>query len=118
MRAVSPELFAAFRQKIAPKTRGQLAPGKIIDSIEAACTRSTEEALQLERESFVACRDSAQCRALVHVFFAERAARKIPGIAADTPTLPVRRAAVIGAGTMGGGIAMTFANAGIPVAAA
>jgi 3-hydroxyacyl-CoA dehydrogenase len=116
VRAVSPELFAAFRQKIAPKARGQLAPGKIIDSIEAVCTRSTEEALQLERESFVACRDSAQCRALVHVFFAERAARKIPGIAADTPTLPVRRAAVIGAGTMGGGIAMTFANAGIPVA--
>ncbi len=113
---VPPALFAAFRQKMPPKTRGQLAPGKIIDSVEAACTRTPEEALRLERESFVACRDSPQCRALVHVFFAERAARKIPGIAADTPTLPVRRAAIIGAGTMGGGIAMTFANAGMPVA--
>jgi 3-hydroxyacyl-CoA dehydrogenase len=116
MREVSPELFAAFRQKLAPKARGQLAPGKIIDSIEAACTRAPQEALRLELESFVACRDSPQCRALVHLFFAERAARKIPGIAADTPTLPVRRAAVIGAGTMGSGIAMSFANAGIPVA--
>jgi 3-hydroxyacyl-CoA dehydrogenase len=115
VREVPPALFAAFRQKIAPKARGQLAPGKIIDSVEAACTRSPEEALRRERESFVACRDSPQCQALVHVFFAERAARKIPGIAADTPTLPVRGAAVIGAGTMGGGIAMSFANAGIPV---
>jgi 3-hydroxyacyl-CoA dehydrogenase len=115
VRDLSPDLFAAFRQKLERKARGQLAPWKIIDSIEAACTRSTEEALRLERESFVACRDSPQSRALVHVFFAERAARKIPGIAADTPTLPVRRAAVIGAGTMGGGIAMTFANAGLPV---
>jgi 3-hydroxyacyl-CoA dehydrogenase len=116
VREVSEDLFAAFRHKLEPKARGQLAPGKIIDSIEAACTRSAEEALRLERKCFLACRESPQCRALVHLFFAERAARKIPGIAADTPTLPVRRAAVIGAGTMGGGIAMTFANAGIPVA--
>jgi 3-hydroxyacyl-CoA dehydrogenase len=116
VREVPPALFGAFRQKIAPKARGQLAPGKIIDAVEAACTRTPEEALQLEHESFVACRDSPQCQALVHIFFAERAARKIPGIAADTATLPVRRAAIIGAGTMGGGIAMTFANAGIPVA--
>ncbi len=113
--AASPDLFTAFRQKIAPKARGQLAPAKIIDCIEAACTRRREEALRLERESFAACAESAQCRALVHVFFAERAARTIPGIPADTPSLPVRRAAIIGAGTMGGGIAMSFANAGIPV---
>ena len=112
---VSPELFAAFRRKLAPKARGQLAPGKIIDSIEAATTLPKEEALQRERAAFVECRDSAQRKALVHVFFAERAARRIPGIAADLPTLPIRRAAVIGAGTMGGGIAMTFANAGLPV---
>lgn len=112
---VSPELFAAFRQKIATRARGQLAPWKIIDSIEAACTRSKAEALRLEREYFVECRDSPQRRSLTHVFFAEREARRIPGVGPEVKALPIRRAAVIGAGTMGGGIAMTFANAGIPV---
>jgi 3-hydroxyacyl-CoA dehydrogenase len=115
LRNLSPELFAAFRRKLAPKARGQLAPWKIIDSIEAAATLPKEEALQRERAAFVECRDSPQRQALVHVFFAEREARKIPGIPADLPTLPLRRAAVIGAGTMGGGIAMSFANAGLPV---
>ena len=110
-----PGMFAAFRAKIATKTRGQLAPGRIIDCIEAACTRPKDEALRLEREAFIECRDSPQRRALVHVFFAEREARRIPGQPADVKPLPVRRAAVIGAGTMGGGIAMNFANAGIPV---
>ena len=116
IRGVDPELFTAFRQKIAFKARGQLAPGRIIDSIEAACTRPKEEALRLERQYFLECRDSAQREALVHVFFAERAARKIPGLPAHVQALPVRSAAVVGAGTMGGGIAMSFANAGIPVA--
>ena len=115
IRIVDPGVFAAFRQKIQTKARGQLAPWRIIDSIEAACTRPQEEALRLEREYFIECRDSPQRQALVHLFFAEREARKIPGIPADTPTRPIRRAAVIGAGTMGGGIAMNFANAGIPV---
>ncbi|HYM43959.1 MAG TPA: 3-hydroxyacyl-CoA dehydrogenase NAD-binding domain-containing protein [Steroidobacteraceae bacterium] len=112
---VAPELFAAFRRKIAARARGQLAPWKIIDSIEAACTRSKSEALRIERECFIECRDSPQRRALTHVFFAEREARRIPGIGPDVKPLAVRSAAVIGAGTMGGGIAMTFANAGIPV---
>ena len=111
----TPELFSAFRTRLAARTRGQLAPGKIVDCIEAACRLPKEEALRLEREAFVACRDSPQRQALVHVFFAEREARKVPGIAADTPLRPIRRAAVIGAGTMGGGIAMAFANAQIPV---
>jgi 3-hydroxyacyl-CoA dehydrogenase len=116
IRGFDPEMFAAFRRKIAPKARGQLAPWRIIDAIEAACTRPVEEALRREREYFIECRDSPQRRALVHVFFAEREARRIPGLPADVEPLPVRRAAVIGAGTMGGGIAMNFANAGIPVA--
>jgi 3-hydroxyacyl-CoA dehydrogenase len=116
IRGVKPELFAAWRRKIETKARGQLAPWKIIDSIEAACTRSKEEAFALERTYFIECRDSPQRRALVHVFFAEREARRIPGLAADVQPLPIRTAAVIGAGTMGGGIAMCFANAGIPVA--
>ena len=116
IRGIDAQLFAAFRAKIATKARGQLAPWRIIDSIEAACTQPKEEALRLEREYFMECRDSPQRRALVHVFFAEREARRIPGLPAGVQPLPVRRAAVIGAGTMGGGIAMSFANAGIPVA--
>ena len=111
----SPQLFDAFRSKIEPKVRGQLAPWKIIDCIEAACTQPKAQALEVARRAFIECRDSAQRQALVHLFFAEREARRIPGIAADTARLPIRRAAVIGAGTMGGGIAMTFANAGLPV---
>jgi 3-hydroxyacyl-CoA dehydrogenase len=111
----TPELFAEARRRISAKARGQLAPLKIIDCIEAAGTRSKEDAYRLEREAFVACRDSAQHKALVHVFFAEREARRIPGLPADAQPLPIRSAAVIGAGTMGGGIAMNFANAGIPV---
>jgi len=115
IRGVDPQLFADFRNSLAVKARGQLAPWRIIDSIEAACTRPKEEAFRLEREYFIECRDSPQRKALVHVFFAEREARRIPGLAADTQPLPIRRAGVIGAGTMGGGIAMNFANAGIPV---
>ena len=111
----SPELFAAFRRRIEPKVRGQLAPWKIIDCIEAACTQPKAQALEVARRAFIECRDSPQRQALVHLFFAEREARRIPGIVADTARLPIRRAAVIGAGTMGGGIAMTFANAGLPV---
>ena len=108
-------MFAAFRRKIEPKARGQLAPWKIIDCIEGACTQPKAAALAMARQAFIECRDSPQRQALVHLFFAEREARRIPGIPADTPRLPIRRAGVIGAGTMGGGIAMTFANAGLPV---
>jgi 3-hydroxyacyl-CoA dehydrogenase len=112
---VNPGLFAAFRKKIEPKAGGQLAPWRIIDSIEAACTRPKAEAFRLEREYFIECRDSPQRRALMHLFLAEREARRIPGQPAGIAPLPIRAAAVIGAGTMGGGIAMSFANAGIPV---
>jgi 3-hydroxyacyl-CoA dehydrogenase len=112
---VDPAVFAAFRKKIQSKARGQLAPWKIIDCIEAACTRPKDEAFRLERDWYNECRNSAQRKALVHLFFAEREARKIPDLPADTQPLPVRSAAIIGAGTMGGGIAMNFANAGIPV---
>ena len=115
IRLVSPDLFAAFRRKLEPKARGQLAPWRIVDSIEAACTLPKEAAFAREREYFIECRDSPQRQALVHVFFAEREARKIPGLDAQARALPIRRAAVVGAGTMGTGIAMTFANAGIPV---
>jgi len=112
---VDGELFAAFRKKIASKARGQLAPWKVIEAVEAACTRPKEEAFRLEREYFVECRDSPQRRALTHVFFAEREARRIPDLAPDVTPRPIRTAGVVGAGTMGGGIAMCFANGGIPV---
>ena len=112
----TPELFAEFRRRLGSKARGQLAPFRIVDSIEAACTRPKEEAFRLERQYFLECRDSPQRKALTHVFFAEREARRIPGLSSDAEPLPIRTAAVVGAGTMGGGIAMNFANAGIPVA--
>jgi 3-hydroxyacyl-CoA dehydrogenase len=115
VRGADAELFAAFRRRLAGTARGQLAPLRIVDSIEAACSRPKEEALRLEREYFVECRDGPQHRALTHLFFAERAARRIPGVGPELKPLPIRRAAVIGAGTMGGGIAMCFANAGVPV---
>ena len=115
IRAVSSTVFTAFRQKIAARARGQLAPWKIVDCIEAACTRPRAEALRFERDCFIECRDSPQRRALTHLFFAEREARRVPGIGPDVRPLAIRSAAVIGAGTMGGGIAMNFANAGIPV---
>jgi len=108
-------VFAAFRKKLQSKARGQLAPWKIIDCIEAACTRSKDEAFQFERDAFNECRESPQRKALVHLFFAEREARKIPDLPPETKALPIRSAAIVGAGTMGGGIAMNFANAGIPV---
>lgn len=112
---VDPAVFANYRKKLESKARGQLAPWQIIDCIEAACTRPKDEAFQFEREAFNECRESPQRKALVHVFFAEREARKIPDLPGDTRPLPVRSAAIVGAGTMGGGIAMNFANAGIPV---
>jgi len=116
LREGTPELFADFRRRLTLKARGQLAPFRIVDAIEAAGTRPKEDAFRYERELFLECRDSPQRRALTHLFFAEREARRIPGLPADTRPLPIRTAAVIGAGTMGGGIAMNFANAGIPVA--
>jgi 3-hydroxyacyl-CoA dehydrogenase len=112
---VDAAVFANCRKKLESKARGQLAPWKIIDCVEAACTRSKDEAFQFERDAFNECRESPQRKALVHVFFAEREARKVPDLPADTRPLPIRSAAIVGAGTMGGGIAMNFANASIPV---
>ena len=113
--SVDRSLFAEFRRKLSASARGQLAPWKVIEAVEMASTRPKEEALRFEREAFVACRDSPQRRALTHVFFAEREARRIPGLPSDVARRSIRTAAVVGAGTMGGGIAMCFANSGIPV---
>src|SRR5262249_8798093 len=111
-----PELFSEARRRLATRARGQLAPQRAVDAIEAAVTQPKEEALRLEARYADECRESAPRRALTPLFFAERAARRVPGVSADVRPRPIRRAAVIGAGTMGGGIALSFANAGIPVA--
>ena len=112
---VDPALFASWRARVAKKYRGQLAPLRICDAIEAACTRERAEAFKLERKFYLECRESPQRKALMHVFHAEREARRIPGIGPEVRPQQIRRAAVVGAGTMGSGIAMCFANAGIPV---
>lgn len=112
---VDPALFATWRDRLAKKHRGQLAPLRACDAIEAACTKERAEAFRLERQYYLECRESPQRSALMHVFHAEREARKIPDVGPEVTPQPIRRAAVIGAGTMGAGIAMCFAGAGIPV---
>src|SRR5207253_3154913 len=95
---VDPAVFTLFRKKLESKARGQLAPWKIIDCIEAACTRSKDAAYQFERDAFDECCQSPQRKAFMHLFFAERDARRIPDLPADTKALPVRSAAIVGAG--------------------
>ena len=108
-------LFAAMRERLAKRARGQRAPLACLECVEMALTLPFDEGIRKEREIFEDCMASPESVALRHVFFAERAARRVPGIGRDTPARPVERAAVIGAGTMGTGIATCFANAGIPV---
>ncbi len=108
-------LFAAARDASRAKQRNLIAPLAAIDAVEAATTLPYEEGVKREAELFQECLFSDQSKALIHVFFAEREAAKIPDIPKDTPQIPIHQAAVVGAGTMGGGIAMVFANAGVPV---
>lgn len=106
---VDPAIFASSRADIARSSRGLFAPTKIIECVEAACALPFDEGMAVERAALNACMESPQRGALVHLFFAERAARKIPGLERVKP-MPIRTAAIVGAGTMGGGIAMCFAN--------
>ncbi len=110
-----PEIFARFRESVARQTRGFRAPERCIQAVEAAVNRPFTDGLRFERELFLELVASPESKAQRYAFFAEREAAKIPDVPADTPTREIRKAAVIGAGTMGGGIAMNFANAGIPV---
>ena len=109
------DFFDRYRESIANKTRGQLAPDWCIRCVQAACELPFAEGLAFETKAVMECFRSPQSRALQHLFFAEREAKKIPGIDSDTPLRPIKKVAVIGAGTMGGGIAMNFANTGTPV---
>jgi 3-hydroxyacyl-CoA dehydrogenase len=108
-------VFASARDNAATKQRDLKAPLAAIDAIEAATTMSFAEGCQLEQKLFIECLFSDQSKSLIHVFFSEREVSKIPDVPKDTPLIPIKSAAVIGAGTMGGGIAMVLANAGIPV---
>ena len=109
-----PEIFANARKTWAKKKRGFEAPQRCIDAVEAAATKSFDEGMRIEREIIEELMASAQSRAQRHFFFAERQANKIPDVPKDTPLRDIDKAAILGAGTMGGGIAMNFANAGIP----
>lgn len=107
--------LTAVRDAVKKKARGLMAPGKAVDAVEAAAKLPFVEGMKREAELFQECLFSEQSRSLIHVFFGERAVAKIPDLPKDTPIIPIKRAAVVGAGTMGGGITMTYANAGIPV---
>jgi 3-hydroxyacyl-CoA dehydrogenase len=108
-------IFAAARETARKKQRNLIAPLAAIDAVEAATKLPFLEGSQKEQELFTKCLFSDQSKALIHVFFGEREVSKIPDVPKETPVIPVNSAAVVGAGTMGGGIAMVFANAGIPV---
>ncbi len=110
-----PEIFAAFRKANARRFRGFEAPEANIKCVEAAVNLPFEEGLKEERRLFMGLMTGNQSAAQRYVFFAERAVWKVPDVPAETKTIPVQKVGVIGAGTMGGGIAMNFLNAGIPV---
>jgi 3-hydroxyacyl-CoA dehydrogenase len=108
-------LFEKERTANAKKWQGMVAPFKIVDCIEAACTMGPREGLKFEKEAFQVCLEAPSRAAQVHLFFAERQAAKIDDLPADTQPKPIRKVGIIGAGTMGGGIAMSCINAGLPV---
>jgi 3-hydroxyacyl-CoA dehydrogenase len=112
---VDTALFDAARDRARKTRRGQPAPLAAIDAVEASTTLSFDEGCALEARLFNECLYSTPSKALIHAFFGERTVNKIPDIPKGTRVYDIRRAAVIGAGTMGGGIAMNYANAGIPV---
>jgi 3-hydroxyacyl-CoA dehydrogenase len=111
----SPELFANFRKANARKFRGFEAPEANIQCIEAAATQPLDEGMKTERRLFMGLVSGTQSAAQRYVFFAERQAAKIPGLADDAAVRPIAKVGILGAGTMGGGIAMNFLSAGVPV---
>ena len=111
------EAFLDFaRGAVAPLAKNYPAPLKCIDAVEAAVLKPFDEGMKIEGSLFIELLNTPESKALRHAFFAMRAAAKIPDVPSSTPLRAIKSVAVIGAGTMGGGIAMNFANAGIPVA--
>ncbi|HMV47855.1 MAG TPA: 3-hydroxyacyl-CoA dehydrogenase NAD-binding domain-containing protein [Blastocatellia bacterium] len=113
--AANTPIFEAARAQAKKSARGLLAPQAAIDAVEAATKLSFDEGVAYEKELFQKCLFSDQSKAMIHVFFGDREVQKIPGIGKDVQQIEIKKAAIIGAGTMGGGIAMNYANAGIPV---
>jgi 3-hydroxyacyl-CoA dehydrogenase len=110
-----PGIFEAMRRSIARRARNQKAPYHCIAAVEGACTMPFDDGARHERELFDELENSAEARALRYAFFAEREVAKLPDIPRETPLRPIETAAIVGAGTMGGGIAMSFAEFGFPV---
>jgi 3-hydroxyacyl-CoA dehydrogenase len=113
--ATAESFFSTARAQVVKEARGLPAPLRCVDAVAAAASKPFDEGLAIERGFFLELVQSPESKALRHAFFSERAAAKVPDVPENTPTRPIRSAAVIGFGTMGGGIAMSFANAGIPV---
>jgi 3-hydroxyacyl-CoA dehydrogenase len=110
-----PGMFDAMRKSIARRARNQKAPYNCILAVEAACSLPFDDGLRREQELFEELENSDEARALRYAFFAEREVARIPGLSPDVPIRSLETAAVVGAGTMGGGIAMSFADFGFPV---
>jgi 3-hydroxyacyl-CoA dehydrogenase len=113
--AVDANVFAEQRQQVAKRSRGLVSPGKIIDCAEAAMTTDLAGGMKIERAAFTECRESSQSAGLRHAFFAERAAAKVAGLDRATETRDIKNVVVIGAGTMGAGIAHNCLTAGYRV---
>ena len=109
------ELFTGYEQVLAVKAKGQIAPQNIVKCVKAAVELPIGEGIKREWELFMECMASPQSAALRHIFFSERMAAKVDGIGKETPLRDIKKVGIIGGGTMGGGIAMNFANVGIPV---
>lgn len=107
--------FDEYRKGMARQTRGFLAPEQIVKCVEAAVSMSYDESVEVENRLFMECMASTHSKAQRHLFFADREITKIPDVPKDTPVRKIDKVAIVGGGTMGGGIAMNFVNVGIPV---
>lgn len=107
--------FADYRKSMARQTRGFFAPEQIVKCVEAAVSLPYAESVKRENELFMTCMASTESKAQRHLFFADREISKIPDVPKDTPTRKIESVAIVGGGTMGGGIAMNFVNVGMPV---
>lgn len=112
---IEPGFFEQARKRLKARARGQIAQDRIVSCLEAAVSLPIDKGLERERELFRELVTSTESAAMRHIFFSERQAAKIKGLPRETPVREVNQAAIIGGGTMGGGIAMCFANVGIPV---
>ncbi|HLJ63377.1 MAG TPA: 3-hydroxyacyl-CoA dehydrogenase NAD-binding domain-containing protein [Stellaceae bacterium] len=115
LKPADPDFFTRYRAGLAKRKRGLMAPDYCAQAVEAAATLPFDQGMKRERELFQVLLTSDQSRAQRYFFFAEREANKIPDVPPETPVKEIKQAGVLGAGTMGGGIAMNFANAGVPV---